>query len=50
MRAERPVRLTPRMEEAVHELKGLITAQLQVLRSPSGLEYFSARGMCGTRP
>ena len=27
MRAERPVPLTPRMEEAVQELKGLITAR-----------------------
>src|SRR6266699_1251945 len=28
MRAERPVPLTPRLEEAVHELKRLITARL----------------------
>ena len=27
MRRETPVALTPRMEEAVHELKGLITAR-----------------------
>jgi hypothetical protein len=27
MRLERPVRLSPRLEEAVHELKGLITAR-----------------------
>ena len=27
MRTDSPVRLTPRMEEAVHELKGLITAR-----------------------
>jgi hypothetical protein len=27
MKPESPVRLTPRMEEALHELKGLITAR-----------------------
>jgi hypothetical protein len=27
MRPESPIRLTPRMEEALHELKGLITAR-----------------------